>query len=648
MATQVTVITGEGSTSYAVNTGSRGPQGVQGIPGTSATVDQTIIDGSTNAVAGNAVFDALAIKAPLASPTFTGIVTAPRITGRCDGLEVLCKAGLAINAGQVVYVTGASGNNIIIGLAQANAELTSSKTIGISESTLANNATGYVITEGLLTVSISAPTANEGDPIWLSPSTAGGMVFGAANKPVAPNHMVYLGVVTRKTGNTVVEIFVKVQNGSELEELADVSITSPAAGQALMRGATLWQNRLLTSSDISDSTAAGRTILTAANAAAQITALGAETPSGAQTKADSVLNTLAPGATGDFTLVMEGDSITEGVTNGGATVGNYLQDRLALEGYFSGRASIFNVATSGNTIANVVSQYTSQVYPYRPSANAGKRAVLLLLIGTNDSTTLATQITNAASVLSYCATARADGFEVWLCTLLPRNVTPNYWTPFNNALREGESYDKLIDYATLFADTTTWTGDNLHPNNLGYRILASFVNGRAYSKSIRDGFNHGSMGKQDSDAVIITGGTFSGSTGTFTGTVTRTSTGASNAEFASQAIGAGGSRQWLYGHIPNATGNLPVNSFAMTYYNGTAFESSLAGFSPNGGIVSNQARLVARTVANLSLLSATIGNKALVNDALLPVISAIVAGGGAKLCEVTYNGTNWIVTSILN
>jgi hypothetical protein len=242
------VVTQTGQEAAVTVVTARGPAG-------STTVDQTIIDGSTNAVSGNAVFDGLALKAPIANPTFTGIVTAPRITGRCDGLEVFCKAGLAISAGQVVYVTGASGNNIIIGLAQANAELTSSKTIGISESTLANNATGYVITEGLLTVSISAPTAVEGDPIWLSPTTAGGMVFGAANKPVAPNHMVYLGVVTRKTGNTIVEIFVKVQNGSELDELSDVLITSPTAGQALMRGASLWENRSLVSADISDATA---------------------------------------------------------------------------------------------------------------------------------------------------------------------------------------------------------------------------------------------------------------------------------------------------------------------------------------------------------------------------------------------------------
>lgn len=234
-----------------LNEAARGPAGA------SVTVDQTIIDGSTNAVSGNAVFDGLALKAPIANPTFTGIVTAPRITGRCDGLEIFCKAGIAINAGQVVYVTGASGNNIILGLAQANSELTSSKTIGISESTLALNATGYAITEGLMTVSISAPTANEGDPIWLSPTTAGGMIFGAANKPTAPNHIVYLGVVTRKTGNTVVEIYVKIQNGSELDELADVAITGVVPGQALMRGASTWENRSLVSADITDSSEGG-------------------------------------------------------------------------------------------------------------------------------------------------------------------------------------------------------------------------------------------------------------------------------------------------------------------------------------------------------------------------------------------------------
>ena len=241
-----TLTSGSEQMTAIINVAARGPMGPVGS-GAWGTITGTLSNQTD-------LQTALNLKAPLASPTFTGVVTAPRITGRCDGLEVLCKAGLAINAGQVVYVTGASGTNIVIGLARANAESTSSKTLGISESTLANNATGYVITEGLMTVSISAPTANEGDPIWLSPTTAGSMVFGLANKPSAPNHIVYLGVVTRKTGNTVVEIYVKVQNGAELDELSDVAITSAVSGQALMRGATLWENRNLVIADITDAT----------------------------------------------------------------------------------------------------------------------------------------------------------------------------------------------------------------------------------------------------------------------------------------------------------------------------------------------------------------------------------------------------------
>jgi hypothetical protein len=104
------------------------------------------------------------------------------------------------------------------------------------------------------------------------------MVFGLANKPFAPNHIVYLGIVTRKTGNTVVEIYVKVQNGAELDELSDVAITNPVAGQALMRGATLWENRSLASADISDATSAAtasKLVLRDATGGANFAAVGA-------------------------------------------------------------------------------------------------------------------------------------------------------------------------------------------------------------------------------------------------------------------------------------------------------------------------------------------------------------------------------------
>ena len=52
------------------------------------TVDQTIIDGSTNAVSGNAVFDGLVLKAPLASPSLTGTPTAPTATAGTANTQV--------------------------------------------------------------------------------------------------------------------------------------------------------------------------------------------------------------------------------------------------------------------------------------------------------------------------------------------------------------------------------------------------------------------------------------------------------------------------------------------------------------------------------------------------------------------------------
>lgn len=251
------------------------------------------VDGVTSAIQTQ-----LNAKAPIASPSFTGTVTATHIEGKVTGTELYCKAGQAIGAGQVVYVTGASGQNIIIGLAKADVESTSSKTIGVCQDALANNGFGYVVTEGKMVVSISASTANEGDPIWLSPTTAGGMLFGAANKPSGPDHIVYLGVVTRKTGSTVVEILVKVQNGAELDELSDVAITSPVSGQALMRGATLWTNRSLVIADITDATTYVPFLAAASNTftgLASFTSTTRPTSSGTGTPAATSLITKADG-----------------------------------------------------------------------------------------------------------------------------------------------------------------------------------------------------------------------------------------------------------------------------------------------------------------------------------------------------------------
>lgn len=139
------------------------------------------------------------------------------------------KAGVALTKGQAVYVTSADGTNMIVGKASNATEATSSKTMGLVMQDLALNGQGYVITEGLLS-GLDTLSATQGDPVWLG--TDGGLLFGLANKPVAPAHLVFIGIVTRVNQNNG-EIWVKVQNGFELKELHDVLITNPTNGQAL-------------------------------------------------------------------------------------------------------------------------------------------------------------------------------------------------------------------------------------------------------------------------------------------------------------------------------------------------------------------------------------------------------------------------------
>jgi hypothetical protein len=107
---------------------------------------------------------------------------------------------------------------------------------------LDNNAEGYVISEGLL-AGVNTSTANAGDPVWLG--VDGTFIFGLANKPVAPAHLVFLGVVTR--GQLVNgEIFVKVQNGFELDELHSVLLDASIADNEVLAydsASGLWKNQ---------------------------------------------------------------------------------------------------------------------------------------------------------------------------------------------------------------------------------------------------------------------------------------------------------------------------------------------------------------------------------------------------------------------
>jgi predicted heme/steroid binding protein len=141
------------------------------------------------------------------------------------------KAGVALNKGQAVYVTSADGTNMIVSKASNASEATSSKTLGLIAQNLNINGKGYVITEGLLSGLNTMAAGSEGDPVWLG--TDGNLIYGLGSKPYAPDHLVFIGIVTRRNANNG-EIFVKIQNGFELQELHNVQITSTPSDNAVL------------------------------------------------------------------------------------------------------------------------------------------------------------------------------------------------------------------------------------------------------------------------------------------------------------------------------------------------------------------------------------------------------------------------------
>jgi hypothetical protein len=130
--------------------------------------------------------------------------------------------GAIISKGQAVYAYQANGGKMSVKLARADSDATSAKTIGlVYDSSIGIGGEGYIITQGVLEgVNTSMFTA--GATLYLS-----GVTFGAyVSTPVyAPTHFVYIGIVERANANG--QIYVRCQNGYEMDEIHDVAIAAP-------------------------------------------------------------------------------------------------------------------------------------------------------------------------------------------------------------------------------------------------------------------------------------------------------------------------------------------------------------------------------------------------------------------------------------
>lgn len=147
---------------------------------------------------------------------------------------------------QSVRISGAQGNRLKVALAQANNDANSAETLGIVTETINDNQEGFITTSGLVrnintTGSIQGETWADGDMLYLSGTVAGQLTN---IKPTAPIHTVIMGYVVRAHA-TQGQIYVKVDNGYELDELHNVAISSPINNQGLFyeTATQLWKNK---------------------------------------------------------------------------------------------------------------------------------------------------------------------------------------------------------------------------------------------------------------------------------------------------------------------------------------------------------------------------------------------------------------------
>jgi hypothetical protein len=125
-----------------------------------------------------------------------------------------------LNKGEVVMISGAQGQKPRVIRAYNTSDAGSARTFGIVAENIESGAEGIVITQGIVK-NINTNGFNEGDPLYLS-ATPGQLT---TTKPQAPNHYVWVGVVVKKNSSSG-RIYVKPQNGYELDEIHDVRITS--------------------------------------------------------------------------------------------------------------------------------------------------------------------------------------------------------------------------------------------------------------------------------------------------------------------------------------------------------------------------------------------------------------------------------------
>ncbi|MBC7749802.1 MAG: SGNH/GDSL hydrolase family protein [Methylotenera sp.] len=178
---------------------------------------------------------------------------------------------------------------------------------------------------------------------------------------------------------------------------------------------------------------------------------------------------LKPVAPGEKRIVLMGDSITEFWSTTDSE-------------YFIGKPYL-NRGISGQTTPQMLLRFRADVIDLKPSA-------VVILAGINDiagntGPVTLQMITN--NIFSMVELAHANHIKVILCSVLPAYDFP--WKPNQNPAQKVVDLNKMIknyadakgimyiDYFSAMRDErdglkSAYSGDGVHPNKLGYQIMA--------------------------------------------------------------------------------------------------------------------------------------------------------------------------------
>lgn len=281
-------------------------------------------------------------------------------------LVALCynDSGTNLVDGQIVYISGAQGNRVAVKLARADSETTSAGTLGMVTEPIAAGAQGFITLMGTVN-KLNTNGLTAGHLLYLSATTAGAYT---ETPPAAPNHKVTIGYVER-VSSTVGSIYVKVDNGYELNELHNVEITSPTGGNLLVYDQTggYWKNANLTDgTGISITEGTSGTVTITNSAPDQTVSLSAGTGiSTSGTYPNFTITNTAPDQTVALTA---GTGISTSGTYPNFTITNTAPDQVVS---ISGGGTTTVTGTYPNFTVSSADQYTGTVTSVAATAGTG-------------------------------------------------------------------------------------------------------------------------------------------------------------------------------------------------------------------------------------------------------------------------------------